>query len=107
MVGRPPWLVDGVRAVHAVGPLGLGVALFAAPHAAPLWLWKLMLLLAQATGARPISFGVAAGDAPRKGTRAAFGPQPWDMSCSPCCSPSPSLVTPTCSNGGRSLVPCT
>ena len=59
----PGW-VYGVLAVHAVVLLGLGVALFAAPaQTAPLWPWKLTPLLAQATGAWLISFGVAAGHA--------------------------------------------
>ena len=56
--------VYGVLAVHAVVLLGLGVALFAAPaQTAPLWPWKLTPLLAQATGAWLISFGVAAAHA--------------------------------------------
>ena len=59
----PGW-VYGVLAVHAVVLLGLGVALFAAPaQTAPLWPWKLTPLLAQATGAWLISFGVAAAHA--------------------------------------------
>jgi hypothetical protein len=59
----PGW-VYGVLAVHAVVLLGLGVALFTAPaHTAPLWPWKLTPLLAQATGAWLISFGVAAAHA--------------------------------------------
>ena len=59
----PGWLC-GVLAVQAIGLLGLGVALFAAPEqAAPLWPWKLTPLLARATGAWLISLGVAAAHA--------------------------------------------
>jgi hypothetical protein len=56
----PGW-VYGLLAVEAVVLLGLGVALFVAPgQAAPWWPWKLTPLLAQATGAWLIGFGVAA-----------------------------------------------
>jgi hypothetical protein len=56
----PGW-VYGLLAVQAVVLLGLGVALFAAPgQAASWWPWKLTPLLAQATGAWLIGFGVAA-----------------------------------------------
>jgi hypothetical protein len=56
----PGW-VYGLLAVEAVVLLGLGVALFATPgQAAPWWPWKLTPLLAQATGAWLIGFGVAA-----------------------------------------------
>jgi len=56
----PGW-VYGALAVQAVGLLGFGVALFAAPaQTAPLWPWKLTPLLAQVTGAWLIGLGVAA-----------------------------------------------
>src|SRR5215469_6046562 len=56
----PGW-VYGSLAVQAVGLLGFGVALFAAPaQTAPLWPWKLTPLLAQVTGAWLIGLGVAA-----------------------------------------------
>jgi hypothetical protein len=56
----PGW-VYGLLAVQAVVLLGVGVALFAAPGpAASWWPWKLTPLLAQATGAWLIGFGVAA-----------------------------------------------
>ena len=56
----PGW-VYGLLAAQAAVLLGLGVALFAAPgQAAPWWPWKLTPLLAQATGAWQIGFGVAA-----------------------------------------------
>ena len=56
----PGW-VYGLLAVQALVLLGLGVALFAAPgQAATWWPWKLTPLLAQATGAWLIGFGVAA-----------------------------------------------
>ena len=56
----PGW-VYVLLAVQAVVLLGLGVALFAAPgQAASWWPWKLTPLLAQATGAWLIGFGVAA-----------------------------------------------
>jgi len=56
----PGW-VYALLAVQAVVLLGFGVALFAAPgQAAPWWPWKLTPLLAQATGAWLIGFGVAA-----------------------------------------------
>jgi hypothetical protein len=56
----PGW-VYGLLAVQAAALLGLGVALFAAPgQAAAWWPWKLTPLLAQATGAWLIGFGVAA-----------------------------------------------
>ena len=50
----------GLLAVQAVALLGLGVALFVAPGLAGWWPWKLTPLLAQATGAWLIGFGVAA-----------------------------------------------
>jgi len=56
----PGW-ARGLLAGQAVVLLGFGVALFAAPgQAAPWWPWKLTPLLAQATGAWLIGFGVAA-----------------------------------------------
>src|SRR5215472_4760322 len=55
----PGW-VYALLAVQAVVLLGLGVALFAAPGQAAWWPWKLTPLLAQATGAWLIGFGVAA-----------------------------------------------
>jgi hypothetical protein len=56
----PAWIYS-LLAAQAVVLLGLGVALFAAPaQAAPWWPWKLTPLLAQATGAWLIGFGVAA-----------------------------------------------
>jgi hypothetical protein len=56
----PGW-VYGLLAGQAAVLLGLGVALFAAPgQAAAWWPWKLTPLLAQATGAWLIGFGVAA-----------------------------------------------
>src|SRR5215472_13768306 len=56
----PGWFC-ALLAVQAVVLLGFGVALFAAPgQAAPWWPWKLTPLLAQATGAWLIGFGVAA-----------------------------------------------
>jgi len=55
----PGW-VCGLLAVQAVVLLGLGAALFAAPGQAAWWPWKLTPLLAQATGAWLIGFGVAA-----------------------------------------------
>jgi len=56
----PSW-VYALLAVQAVVLLSFGVALFAAPEqAAPWWPWKLTPLLAQATGAWLIGFGVAA-----------------------------------------------
>ena len=55
----PGW-VCGLLAVQAVVLLGLGMALFAAPGQAAWWPWKLTPLLAQATGAWLIGFGVAA-----------------------------------------------
>jgi hypothetical protein len=59
-VPLPGW-VYGLLAVQAVVLLGLGAALFAAPgQAASWWPWKLTPLLAQATGAWLIGFGVAA-----------------------------------------------
>ena len=58
----PGW-VCGLLAVQAVVLLGLGVALFAAPGQAAWWPWKLTPLLAQATGAWLIGFGVAAAHA--------------------------------------------
>jgi len=59
-VPLPGW-VYGLLAVQAVVLLGLGVALFAAPgQAASWWPWTLTPLLAQATGAWLIGFGVAA-----------------------------------------------
>ncbi len=59
-VPLPGW-VYGLLAGQAVVLLGLGVALFAAPEqAASWWPWKLTPLLAQATGAWLIGFGVAA-----------------------------------------------
>jgi hypothetical protein len=59
----PGW-VCGLLAVQAVGLLGFGVALFAAPaQTAPLWPWKLTPLLAQVTGAWLIGLGVAAAHA--------------------------------------------
>ena len=58
-VPLPGW-VCGLLAVQAVVLLGLGVALFAAPGQAAWWPWTLTPLLAQATGAWLIGFGVAA-----------------------------------------------
>ena len=58
-VPLPGW-VCGLLAVQAVVLLGLGVALFVAPGQAASWPWKLTPLLAQATGAWLIGFGVAA-----------------------------------------------
>jgi uncharacterized membrane protein len=59
----PGW-VYGMQTAQAVGLLGFGVALFAAPaQTAPLWPWKLTPLLAQATGAWLIGLGVAAAHA--------------------------------------------
>jgi hypothetical protein len=56
----PGW-VYGLLAGQAAVLLGLGVALFAAPgQATAWWPWKLTPLLAQATGAWLIGFGVAA-----------------------------------------------
>jgi hypothetical protein len=56
----PPW-VYGLLAIQAVVLLSFGVALFAAPAlASSWWPWKLTPLLAQATGAWLIGFGVAA-----------------------------------------------
>jgi len=55
----PGW-VCGLLAVQAVVLLGLGVGLFVAPGQAGWWPWKLTPLLAQATGAWLIGFGVAA-----------------------------------------------
>jgi hypothetical protein len=56
----PAW-VYGLLAVQAVVLLSSGVALFAAPALANSWWpWKLTPLLAQATGAWLIGFGVAA-----------------------------------------------
>jgi hypothetical protein len=55
----PGWLY-GLLAGQAAVLLGLGVALFAAPGQATWWPWKLTPLLAQATGAWLIGFGVAA-----------------------------------------------
>jgi len=56
----PGW-VCGLLAGQAAVLLGLGVALFAAPGpAASWWPWPLTPLLAQATGAWLIGFGVAA-----------------------------------------------
>jgi hypothetical protein len=61
--GLPAWLYV-VLAVQAIVLLGLGIALFAAPaQTAPLWPWKLTPMMAQATGAWLIGFGVAAGQA--------------------------------------------
>ena len=55
----PGW-VCGLLAGQAVVLLGLGVALFAAPGPAiSWWPWKLTPMLAQATGAWLIGFGVA------------------------------------------------
>jgi hypothetical protein len=59
-VPLPSW-VYGLLAGQAVVLLAVGVALFAAPgQAASWWPWKLTPLLAQATGAWLIGFGVAA-----------------------------------------------
>jgi hypothetical protein len=59
-VPLPGW-VYGLLAAQAVALLGMGVALFAAPgQAVAWWPWKLTPLLAQATGAWLIGFGVAA-----------------------------------------------
>jgi len=59
-VPLPGW-VYGLLAGQAVVLLALGMALFAAPgQAASWWPWKLTPLLAQATGAWLIGFGVAA-----------------------------------------------
>jgi hypothetical protein len=56
----PGW-VYGLLAAQAVALLSFGLVLFAAPgQAAPWWPWKLTPLLAQATGAWLIGFGVAA-----------------------------------------------
>lgn len=55
----PGWMY-GLLAVQAVVLLSFGVALFAAPAQAQWWPWKLTPLLAQATGAWLIGFGVAA-----------------------------------------------
>src|SRR5437667_4420367 len=55
----PGWAY-GLLAGQAAVLLGFGVALFAAPQAASWWPWKLTPLLAQATGAWLIGFGVAA-----------------------------------------------
>ena len=56
----PGW-VYGLLALQAAVLLGLGLALFAAPgQAVAWWPWKLTPLLAQATGAWLIGFGVAA-----------------------------------------------
>ena len=56
----PGW-VCGLLAVQAVVLLSMGVALFVAPGpAASWWPWTLTPLLAQATGAWLIGFGVAA-----------------------------------------------
>jgi hypothetical protein len=55
----PGWAY-GLLAGQAVVLLGFGVALFAVPQAAAWWPWKLTPLLAQATGAWLIGFGVAA-----------------------------------------------
>lgn len=56
----PSWAY-GLLAAQAAVLLSFGIALFAAPgQAAPWWPWKLTPLLAQATGAWLIGFGVAA-----------------------------------------------
>jgi predicted outer membrane lipoprotein len=56
----PGW-VYGALAMQAVGLIGVGVALFAAPaQTEPLWPWKLTPLLAQMTGAWLIGLGIAA-----------------------------------------------
>jgi hypothetical protein len=56
----PGW-VYGLLAAQAAALLSFGLALFAVPdQAAPWWPWKLTPLLAQATGAWLIGFGVAA-----------------------------------------------
>jgi hypothetical protein len=57
-VPLPAWLY-GLLGVQAVVLLGLGVALLATPGAA-WWPWKLTPLLASATGAWLIAFGVSA-----------------------------------------------
>jgi hypothetical protein len=89
----PAW-VYGLLAGQAVVLLGLGLALFAAPgQAAVWWPWKLTPLLAQATGAWLIGFGVAAAHQLAGGTRAACSRPRSAPSCSPGCNSSRSPGT--------------
>jgi hypothetical protein len=59
----PRWLYV-VLGVQALVLVGFGIALFVAPgQTAPLWPWKLTILVAQATAAWLIALGVAAAQA--------------------------------------------